>query len=184
MENINYFGKQGGYDVLFHHLKRGEPKCSLPVMAHLIHSLYAVQHYGYFPASRAKEYVNLVHAIVVPHLTQLTNEELKHVKKDDYELLVKYTTRLLDSVRYPFLSAMISDLLFPLPLYLCFFLGITFQSSWRNNGEITIGSSFEMFPIPHLRKEDIRIESHQRSNQYGSKLKRKSSNDWWRTLQQ
>ncbi len=78
-------------------------------MAHLIHSLYAVQHYGYFPASRAKEYVNLVQAIVVPHLTQLTNEELKHVKKDDYELLVKYTTRLLDSVRYPFLflSAML-----------------------------------------------------------------------------
>lgn len=54
--------------------------------------------HGYFIYEKRTHYVGEIQTVVNNYLLNLNNEELKAVKKEDYETIMKFLTKLSESV--------------------------------------------------------------------------------------
>eukprot|EP01119_Soliformovum_irregulare_P016659 TRINITY_DN4860_c0_g1_i1.p1 TRINITY_DN4860_c0_g1~~TRINITY_DN4860_c0_g1_i1.p1 ORF type:complete len:2591 (-),score=801.00 TRINITY_DN4860_c0_g1_i1:32-7804(-) len=102
VEIINYFGRKGGFDAMFAYLGNPEPRAPIPHMAVLIEVLQKIQSNGYFPSSKLDLYINELRAVIMPRFTNLSPAELKALKKEDFDTLIKHTTKFLDSALTPY----------------------------------------------------------------------------------
>jgi hypothetical protein len=57
-----------------------------------------IEHHGYFVSSKQREYVNSIQSIILPYFLGMNDNELRAVKKEDYETLMKWLTKLFESV--------------------------------------------------------------------------------------
>lgn len=81
------------------YMRNDATRCPLPIITKILEFFWTIQNSGYFPFMRSRTYIQEIQEIVSTYLLSLSNEELKNVKKDDYEGLMKYFAKLLDAVQ-------------------------------------------------------------------------------------
>ena len=99
LENVIYFGKKGGFSAIVQRMKDMKNKCDLSVMSIYIQIISSIQTQGYFKRQFIEPIIIDIRDIIVSYLMAFSDQELKNIKRDEYEKLIGSTNRLLESVK-------------------------------------------------------------------------------------
>jgi len=71
----------------------------MPLASSYVSTIANIQSNGYFKRRYTEQVCSDLKEILVQYLTSFTDAELKTVKREDYERLITFATRLFESVR-------------------------------------------------------------------------------------